>query len=295
VRSRLRVKAVDDGVTGVGAWEAGVLMLDTAPPISRSRPPARGAAARPTRRVLLVAASIGALALGLGAGAALYLAAAAAPAHGAGRAVAHATSVLGLERHLGIDIERAVQASPVGHGALGLLMALVYTGLYWPFVVGAVIVTARRDVVGFRLLRNAVLISGGIGLVTMALYPVAPPRLLAGYVGGAGHPTLAAIAHPSGWFNPNAAMPSFHVCWMLLAACGLRRAAPRAVRWVPPALMTVAVVATGNHYVLDVVAGTLLAVAAWRLATPMQVALDDASARSARRRRRSAVSASSEL
>jgi len=47
--------------------------------------------------------------------------------------------------------------------------------------------------------------------------------------------------------NPNAAMPSFHVCWMLIAAAGLRRMVLGAVRWAPPVVMVLAVFTTGNH------------------------------------------------
>jgi hypothetical protein len=66
-------------------------------------------------------------------------------------------------------------------GLLGEAFATIYALLYWPFVVGTLVVTAWLDRAMFRLARNAMLISGAVGLAVMATYPVAPPRLLNGY------------------------------------------------------------------------------------------------------------------
>jgi len=63
-------------------------------------------------------------------------------------------------------------------------------------------------------------------------------------------------------YNAYAALPSLHVGHaILLTAAALRVARGPLLRaaWLAqPALMAVAVVATGNHYVLDVVAGAAL-------------------------------------
>ena len=63
--------------------------------------------------------------------------------------------------------------------------------------------------------------------------------------------------------NQYAAMPSLHVGWDLLVGISIVTAAAtvlvRAIGWVLPALMAFAVVATANHYVVDVAAGIALA------------------------------------
>lgn len=203
----------------------------------------------------------------------------------ASRAVDNAGTLLAVEAALGLDVERVLQESPLGGGVIGGALAIVYALAYWPFVIGALALTVWRDRPSFRLLRNALLISGAIGLAVISVFPVAPPRLLDGYDDGLlGAGPLRSLAHPDGWFNPHAALPSFHVGWMVLAAVGLRRCGlPASWRWTPPALMTVAVVVTGNHYVLDVVAGVALAATAWALAGPMQRAIDDRRPRNRRR------------
>lgn len=192
------------------------------------------------------------------------------------RVFVNARAILALEERLGLAVERAAQRSILGEGPGGMALSAIYAVMYWPFVIGSLLVTARRDRSGFRLMRNAFLISGAVGLVVIALFPVAPPRMLEGYEDRLAElPLLRSIAHPDGLFHPYAAMPSFHVGWTVVAALGLRGLVePLPPRWTPPGLMAVAVVATGNHYVLDVVAGAALALVAWRLAAPMQRALD---------------------
>ena len=77
-------------------------------------------------------------------------------------------------------------------------------------------------------------------------------------------------------FDPYAAMPSLHVGWSVLVGLTVFRATSRtwlrAVAVAHPVLMALAVTATGNHYLVDSLAGALvallaiLAVGAWRRA-----------------------------
>jgi len=70
-------------------------------------------------------------------------------------------------------------------------------------------------------------------------------------------------------YNPYAAMPSMHVGWSLLVGLFAIQAANsllvRLFFAAHPAVMAVAVTATGNHYFLDSVAGAAIALAALRL------------------------------
>jgi hypothetical protein len=109
------------------------------------------------------------------------------------------------------------------------------------------------------------LASLGLASLSFVLYPTAPPRLVQGLeiadtVGLSGHDT-ASFAGVR--FNPYAAMPSMHVGWsLLLALVGIRivnKRLPRLLFALHPALMTLAVTATGNHFFVDALAGMAVA------------------------------------
>jgi hypothetical protein len=147
----------------------------------------------------------------------------------------------------------------------------VYALGYWPILVAAallLVLTDRGVAVRFGA---ALLVSGLVGLATFALVPVAPPRMLDGFVDTvARRPALAALAQPGALANPYAAMPSFHVGWVVLAAVAtgqvLRGRRARLLLALPGGVMTAAVVATGNHFLLDVVAGVAVSLGGWAVA-----------------------------
>jgi membrane-associated phospholipid phosphatase len=64
-------------------------------------------------------------------------------------------------------------------------------------------------------------------------------------------------------FDPYAAMPSLHVGWSVLVASALLRATSRTplrvLAVLHPVLMALAVTATGNHYLVDSLAGAAVA------------------------------------
>jgi hypothetical protein len=117
----------------------------------------------------------------------------------------------------------------------------------------------RHDAfVGFR---NSILLANVLGLVGYVFMPTAPPRLLGvGFVNQHrdGFVSLAA--------NPYAAMPSLHaadalIVGIVLATLARNRLAK--VVWVLwPAWVWFAVMATGNHFWLDCMAGAGVALIA---------------------------------
>jgi membrane-associated phospholipid phosphatase len=84
-------------------------------------------------------------------------------------------------------------------------------------------------------------------------------------------------------YNPYAAMPSLHVGWSMIVALGVFRAVrSRVVRGlaiVHPLLMATATIATGNHYLLDCIAGAGVALIAIRAAGSPQTACEPVPAR----------------
>jgi hypothetical protein len=183
---------------------------------------------------------------------------------GESRAFRNAHHVVGAERALGLGQEAAAQRA--------LEPAEPFLSTYYMLGFGPLILTAlvwlawrRRDL--YRSLRTALLGAIGIAAVVHLTFPVAPPRLVAGlgisdWVGLAGGHDTGSFAGIR--FNPYAAMPSMHVGWSLLLGIVAWRALPgrlKALGLLHPAMMTLAVTATGNHYLLDAIGGAAVALA----------------------------------
>jgi membrane-associated phospholipid phosphatase len=141
----------------------------------------------------------------------------------------------------------------------------------------------------YALLRNSIFVSGLIGFAFFALLPVAPPRLVDPQLtdtirrGAGWHRT----AQPLGLTNQYAAMPSLHFGWSLLVGhavwqAGRRRAAD-VFAFLMPAAMAFSVVATANHYVLDVAVGGIVAALSLVLATRLERGVVRSSVGSGRR------------
>jgi membrane-associated phospholipid phosphatase len=177
----------------------------------------------------------------------------------------NAERVLGAERALHIAWEGPIQGWIIDHDRLVDLANWIYIYGHWPVIGITLVILFLRVPAEYRILRNAMFISGAIGLVVFAVFPVAPPRL--GILDLADTVTERSSSYrtlqPPGLINKYAAMPSLHFGWNLLVGIVIWRATSR--RWlrvaavVLPALMAVAVVATANHYVLDVLAGAAVA------------------------------------
>jgi hypothetical protein len=180
-------------------------------------------------------------------------------------AIRHAQAILSWERDAGIDIEQDLQRA-IGAPGLGRnIINAIYAGAYWPALLLGLGVTWRWDRHRYRILRDALLISGVIGLLIFAIYPVAPPRMLDGFTDTV-PPTSRQhfIAHPSMLINPYAAFPSFHFGWFALSLLVLLWRKRRAV-WlsaIGTSAMAIAVIATANHFVVDVAGGLVICGAA---------------------------------
>lgn len=177
----------------------------------------------------------------------------------------NAQRMLDLEAALRIDIEAAVQDFAVDNPVLRSLGNLSYVWLHWPLLLTVLVVLYRSAPPTYVRLRNTLCMSGAVGLVLFALYPESPPRFLEDYVGTVSDAARRHyLSYPLSWTNRFASFPSFHVGWTLVACLALEstiRQSWRVAALVPAVLVAVAVVSTGNHYVLDAVAGTVIPVA----------------------------------
>jgi membrane-associated phospholipid phosphatase len=115
----------------------------------------------------------------------------------------------------------------------------------------------------FARFRNTILLANMLGLIGYALVPTAPPWMFStlGFVDGVNHQhnLVGALA------NPYAAMPSLHAADALIVGVFLFRASKRwwskAIWALWPAWVWFSVLATANHFWLDVLAGILVAIA----------------------------------
>lgn len=180
-------------------------------------------------------------------------------------ATANARDLLALQETLGVDWERGVQDATLGVPWLSSFSSWFYVWGYLPVVVAGLVGLYVRRPVAYATLRNALLVSGAVGLPVYALYPVAPPRLTdPGYVDTVASSAVEAAARPVGVANEIAAVPSFHVAWLLVVAVVVfrvtRSVLVRTACVVHPVVMCFVVVATGNHWVLDLPAGAAITV-----------------------------------
>ena len=191
---------------------------------------------------------------------------------GVARADENARRVLDVESWLGVDVERQVQDTVEDSHLLTAFMNWVYIWGHWPVIAATLLWLVLRHPARYRLTRNAILVSGAVGMVVFATFPVTPPRLLEiGLVDTVTqYSTSYRVLQPAGFVNQYAAMPSLHMGWDLLIGMAIVACATR--WWVRglgallPLFMAWAVVATANHYVLDAVAGVVLVLVAFVVA-----------------------------
>jgi membrane-associated phospholipid phosphatase len=191
----------------------------------------------------------------------------------ADRSVANAFSngewVLRTERQLGTLFEPAVQRVVDTSSILVTLTSYTYWLSQFAVVGVTLLWVYFRHQERFASFRNWLIAANLVGLVGYILMPTAPPRMFPewGFVD-----TLAqysSINHDSGLIsvasNPYAAMPSLHAMDALIVGIvmfGLVRSPIAKALWLAwPVWVSFAVISTGNHYWLDVVAGFVLAVA----------------------------------
>jgi PAP2 superfamily len=212
------------------------------------------------------------IAIGLGAYAA-YLAVRALAWNDAGRAraVRNAERVVSAEQRLGVHVEPRVQSAALRWPRVVDALNAGYAAGNVALSVGWLMrLYARRDP-AFAAERRAAVVAFLGALPVFALFPTAPPRMLDAFVD-----TMAvrgyALDHPFivRFYNPLAALPSHHVAFAVVTGAAMarrtRRPLGRVAWWSYPAAVALVVVATANHFVVDVAAGAALGAAARRLA-----------------------------
>jgi PAP2 superfamily len=126
----------------------------------------------------------------------------------------------------------------------------------------------RHD--AFARFRNTILAANLLGLIGYALLPTAPPRMFPSFGFADTLDSLSGINHGSGLIsalaNPYAAMPSLHAADSLIVglvlASVVRNRVGKVLWLLWPVWVWFCVMATANHFWLDIVAGAFVAVIA---------------------------------
>lgn len=169
------------------------------------------------------------------------------------------------ERYLPLPSERSMQHLILGHRFVmetanlyyaAMHMTIMLTFLIWLFVRHREHYRPVRQVMGWTTL----------GCLLVQLLPVAPPRMLHGYVDTGLLANQSVYSHGLP-IDQLSAMPSVHVAWAVIVGYYTWKISPSRWRWIGPAhsvLTILVVVVTANHWWMDgIVAVAILAVCAW--------------------------------
>jgi membrane-associated phospholipid phosphatase len=184
----------------------------------------------------------------------------------------HGWQLLHWEEAAHLAPEHALNQELWHAAPLAVLAAYFYATLHFLVTPGVLVWLYRRHPRSYRRARTVLASATVMALVGFWLFPTTPPRLLP----GSGIRDTLADVHQWGWWsgptsaprglgslaNEFAAMPSLHLAWALwagwLIARHARRLTPRIAGLAYPVLIAVVVMSTGNHYLLDVLAGVAL-------------------------------------
>ena len=182
---------------------------------------------------------------------------------GPGGALSRARWIWHFERAIHLPSETAIQRLFLPHPLLIQFFNLYYDVLHFPVLIATLIWLFVWHRGRYGRWRTTLAAFTGISLLVQFI-PVAPPRMLA----GTGLVDTAVIYHQSVYsnatgFDPDqlSAMPSVHVGWAILVAIALITTVRSRWRWLAvlyPAMTTLAVIVTANHFWLDGIAAAII-------------------------------------
>jgi membrane-associated phospholipid phosphatase len=174
-----------------------------------------------------------------------------------GARVIDAEQRLGIYREL--DLQHWVLQAP---GVFEELANITYFNCQFTISFGFLLWVYFRRNHAFYFARNVIIVADFIGLIGYVAIPTAPPRF---YPADGFIDTLhgSVVSHDSGiiaqFANDYAAMPSLHTAYALtIGTTGVlvcRSALAKMLWTIYPAVVVYSIIATGNHFVLDAIAG----------------------------------------
>jgi membrane-associated phospholipid phosphatase len=186
------------------------------------------------------------------------------------RAFANGWRVIDIEERLTGLGELTLQGWTQSSRFLEALVSWTYWNSEFTVVGLALLWVYLRRNDSFTRFRNTILFANVLGLIGYVLLPTAPPRMFPAIGFGDTLAHFGGLNHGSGLIefasNPYAAMPSLHAADALIVGIVLasvcRRWWAKTIWLVWPLWVWFAVMATGNHFWLDVLAGVVLATVA---------------------------------
>jgi hypothetical protein len=184
------------------------------------------------------------------------------------RARKNAERIVELERRLGVDLERPVQGALLRFPRVVRGLNMGYAAFNVTFTLSWLVLLYRRRDPSYHRLRRACVLAHVGAQPIFLLLPTAPPRVLDGFVDTLSELSGVDIEHPFlvRFYNPVAAMPSLHVAFAVVTSAAIAERADGGLRKVAacsyPGIVSLVVAGTGNHYVLDALAGAALGLTA---------------------------------
>jgi membrane-associated phospholipid phosphatase len=190
------------------------------------------------------------------------------------KATWNAYKVINLERTLHVFVEPSIQAWALNNRWLIDIADSTYLNAHYVVTLGALVWIYLKRNESFYFVRNMFMMAMAFALIGYALYPTAPPRLMPawGFTDSIQQFTGITVEHgpSSALLNLYAAIPSMHVCFALMIGWPMARLVKNSIAMIAwalyPLFITFVVIATGNHYLTDVVLGAITALASALLA-----------------------------
>ena len=180
-------------------------------------------------------------------------------------ALAHASTLINLQAQLGLPSEASLQHAALKLPDLAQIANRYYAYVHFPLTAAVLLWLMIRRPAQYPKARWALAALTGLALVGHLIFPLAPPRMMPGWVDTGvllGQSVYGPDAQ-SGIANQFAAMPSLHVGWALMVAVFMIRATRSRWRWLwiaHPIITFFVVVVTANHYWSDGLVAMALAV-----------------------------------
>jgi hypothetical protein len=176
------------------------------------------------------------------------------------------------------DIELPLNRWMNGVPVIAVAACYFYALLHYAATPIVLVLSRRRGGWQYRRGFWTLVLASAIAVFAYALYPAAPPRL----VPGLGVFDVMRTYADYGWWgsaasaprgigdatNQFAAMPSMHFGWALWCAIqmwGFGAVLWRALAVLYPSLLAVIVIATGNHFLLDLAGGAACVLVAYAI------------------------------
>ncbi len=195
-----------------------------------------------------------------------------------GVAVTNARDVLRAEHLAGLAPERWLNHAVSIRPFLAVPADYAYATLHYVVTLVVLVWMWRAHPTAYLPARRTLMAATLLGLVGFATVPLAPPRMMPGFIDTMAHYAQdgwwgSAASAPKGlgsFTNQFAAMPSLHVGWAIWCGVVVARHAQRA--WVRrlavayPVLVVLVVMSTANHYLVDAVAGLVVLLTGYGIA-----------------------------